>query len=325
MKYRVFITKKEIFTAILFIIGMIFLWKGIQAAYQYHHALNLNTMQEHDLKEGAYATGNIDTYIGKHAYGSNKFTGMSQGYLNLLGKSYDFYTIPVGEKSYICIMTYSKSLIKQLEAFEEGHGADVNFEGKIIKPPIDINMAWYETIDGFRMESLITSYVIVEKDFRKIKDTIYIGILLLVVAAIRFFSAGGIKNVVMEESEDEKPIYGKGVYQYNAKQRYDGDYKLRAEQMQLSTLERRLHALKRSAILSFPLLLAGAYSLYRLSLLFGILLIVISVKSFWRYFINSENTAAKTLAKKCNLDSLSIQIEERKEKIEMLTEKENQV
>lgn len=95
-------------------------------------------------------------------------------------------------------------MTSQLEAFKDGHGEAILFEGKIIEPPVDINLAWYHSMDGFRMESLITSLVIVEKDFGKIKDTIYIGILLLAVAMIRFFSAGGIKNVVMEETENEK-------------------------------------------------------------------------------------------------------------------------
>lgn len=326
MKYRVFITKKEIFTAILFIVGMIFLGKGLRAAYQYHYALDLNTMQERALKEGAYVSGNINTYIGMRMYGSNKFSGISQGYLNLLGKSYDFYTIPVGKESYICIMVHSKSLTSQLEAFEDGHGEAIYFEGKIVEPPVDINLAWYESMDGFRMESLITSFVIVEKDFGKIKDTLYIGILCIVIAAIRFFSAGGIKNVVMEESENQRPVPQKSGYRYdgkqhNTKQRYDSDYELRAEQMRLDTLERRLHELKRSALLCIPLLPAGCYILYRVSLLFGILLIVISVKSFWRYFINSENTAAKFLVRKCNLKSLSVQIEECEENIETLEEK----
>lgn len=326
MKYHVYITKKEILTAIFFIVGLILLGKGLHAVYQYHYALDLNMMQEYELKEGSYVIGNIDTYIGKHMYGSNKFSGMSQGYLNLLGKSYDFYTIPVGKESYLCIMVHSKSLLEQLEAFEEGHGEAVYFEGKIIEPPIDINLAWYESMDGFRMESLITSFVIVEKNFGKIKETLYIGILCIVIAAIRFFSAGGIKNVVMEESEDERPVLQKSGYcydgkQHNTKQRYDSYYELQAEQMRLDTLERRLQELKRSALLCFPLLPAGCYILYKFSLLFGILLIVISVKSIWRYFINSENTAAKFLVRKCNLKSLFVQIEECEENIETLEEK----
>ncbi len=326
MKYRVFVTEKEILTAILFIVGMIFLGKGLHAAYQYHNALDLNTVQEYELKEGAYVTGNIDSYIGQYMYGSNKFSGMSQGYLNVFGKSYDFYTVPVGKESYICIMAHSKSLTSQLEAFKDGHGEAILFEGKIIEPPVDINLAWYQSMDGFRMESLITSLVIVEKDFGKIKDTIYIGILLLAVAMIRFFSAGGLKNIVMEESEDEKPVTQKSGYRYdgkqhNTKQRYNSDYELQAEQMRLDTLERRLHELKRSALLGIPLLPAGCYILYRFSLLFGILLIIISIKSIWRYFINSANTVAKFLVRECNLKSLSVQIKECEENIETLNEK----
>lgn len=318
MKYHVFITKREILTSIIFIVGLIILFNGIHSTYKYNHALNLNTLEEYELKEGAYVIGNIDTYVGKKLYGSNNFSGVSITSV-IYGKAYNFYTIPVGQKSYICIMVYSKSLLEQLEAFENGHGENIYFEGEVIEPLTDLNLNWYTQIEGFRTEDLINSFVIRETNFGRNKHIIYTGALLLVMAALLFFSAGGIKNLVMKETEDVKPVYN------NYTKIYNRDYGLQAEQRQLETLERRLHSIKRNAILCLVPLLLGIYIVYSAYLLevkvFGILLILISIKGIWNYFINSANTMAMSLVKKFTLKSLSIQIEEHKKNIEKLEEK----
>lgn len=202
MKYHIFITKKEILTGLLFIVGLLLFFYGIHVAYKSNHALNLNTLEARELKEGACVSGEIDTYIVKYFPENNKFLGVGQSHLTLFGQSYDFYTIPVGEKSYICILANSKSLKEQLEAFEEGHGEEVQFEGKVIKPFTELNWRWYDSIEDFRTEDLIGSFVIKETNFQRNKDIIYIGVLLLAVAILRFLSAGGMKNIVIEETED---------------------------------------------------------------------------------------------------------------------------
>lgn len=318
MKYHVIITKKEILTVLLFMVGLLLFFHGIHSAYKCNHALDLNTLEERDLKKGVCVSGTIDTYVVKHFPENNVFLGVGESYLSLLGKSYDFYTIPVGKEAYICILASSKSLKEQLEAFEEGHGENVYFEGEVIKPFTELNWRWYDSIEGFHKEDLIGSFVIKETHFKKNKDIIYIGVLLLVVAILRFFSAGGMKHFVMEETEDEKPVYNSYA------KIYSNDYELQAKQMQLRTLERRLCSVKRNTILCVPLLLAGLYILYRISLLFGILFIVISVRGLWNGFINSAHPLAKTLVRKCNLKSLSVEIEEHKHTMEKLEETEHE-
>ena len=318
MKYHVSITKSEILTGILFIVGVLLFFHGVHSAYKCTRALDLNTLEERELREGVCVSGNIDTYVVKHFPENNKFHGVGQSYLTLSGQSYDFYTIPVGKKSYICILANSKSLKEQLEAFEGGHGENVWFEGEVIKPFTELNWRWYDSIEGFHTENLIGSFVIKEINFKRNRDIIYIGVLLLAVAILRFLSAGGMNNFVMEETEDEKPVYN------NYAKIYNNDYELQAEQMQLRTLERRLHSVKRNAILCVPLLLAGFYIIYRVSLLFGILFIVISIRGIWNCFINSTNTAATALARKCNLKSLSVEIEEHKRNMEKLAETERE-
>lgn len=204
MKYYVSITKREILTGILFIVGFLFLLHGIHSVYKCNHAFNLNTLEEHELKEGTCVSGNIDTYIGKYLSENNKFLGVGQSHLSILGKSYDFYTIPIGKKSYICILASSKILKEQLEAFEEGQGENVYFEGEVIKPLVELNWRWYDSIEGFHTEDLIDSFVIKETNFKRNKDIIYIGVLLLAMAILRFLSAGGVKSFVMVETEEDE-------------------------------------------------------------------------------------------------------------------------
>ena len=318
MKYHVSITKREIFTAILLMIGLVLLFKGIHSYYKSNHALNLENLNEQRLKDGDYVIGNIDTYIGQIMYGSNRFDGVSQVHLTS-GRAYNFYTIPVGQNSYICIMAYGKSLLSQLKAFENGHGDKIYFEGVIVEPPTDINYDWYAHVEGFDTRNLIDSYVIKEAHFDRNKYIVYIGVLLLFIAALLFFSAGGLRNFVMEETENTRPVYNKYAKIYNR------NNELLAEQMQLETLERRLLSIKKYAVLCVILLLLGIYIVYSAYLWeikgFGILLILISVKGIWNYFINSANTMAKSLVKRFTLKSISIQIEEHKNNIEKLEEK----
>lgn len=318
MKYHVSITKREVITALLLIIGLTLLFRGIHSYYKSNHALNLENLNEQRLKDGDYVIGNIDTYIGQIMYGSNQFSGVSQTHLTS-GRAYNFYTIPVGQNSYICIMVYGKSLLSQLKAFENGHGEKIYFEGIIVEPPTDINYDWYAYVEGFDTKDLIDSYVIKEAHFDRNKYIVYIGVLLLFIAALLFFGAGGFKNFVMEETENTRPVYN------NYARIYNRNNELLAEQMQLETLERRLLSIKRYAVLCVILLLLGIYIVYSAYLWeikgFGILLILISIRGIWNYFINSANTMAKSLVKRFTLKSLSIQIEEHKKNIEKLEEK----
>lgn len=318
MKYHVSITKREIFTAILLIIGFILLFRGIHASYKIHHALNLEDLNERTLKEGDYVAGNIDTYIGQTVYGSNKFSGVSQ-ILITSGRAYNFYTVPTGQNSYICIMAYGESLLSQLKAFENGHGEKIYFEGIVVEPATDINYNWYALVEDFDTNDLIDSFVIKEAHFDGNIYVIYIGVLLLVTAALMFFSAGGLKNFVMEDVENTGSVYR------NYAKIYNKDNELQAEKMQLETLERRLNSAKRSAVLCLVLLLVGIYIVYSAYLLegklFGVLLILIAVRGIWNYFINSDNALAQSLVRRFSLKSISIQIDEHKQNIEKLEEK----
>lgn len=315
MKYHVSISKREIFIAILLLIGLVLVFRGIRSSYKMHHALNLENLNERTLRGGDYVVGNIDTYIGQILYGSNRFDGVSKTLITS-GRAYNFYTVPAGSNSYICIMAYSESLLSQLKDFENGHGEKIYFEGIIVEPPPELNYNWYADVDDFNTDDLIDSFVIKESHFDGNKYVIYIGVLLLVTAALMFFDAGGLKNFVMEDVENTGSIYR------NYAKIYNKDNELLAEKMQLETLERRLNSAKRSAVLCLVLLLIGIYIVYSAYLLegklFGVLLILIAVRGIWKYFINSDSALAKSLVRRFTLKSISIQIDEHKKKIENL-------
>lgn len=318
MEYHISISKREIITAIILIIGVLLLLKGIHSYYKVNHAMHLEDLDEHAWKNGTYVTGDIDTYIGKTMYGSGKFSGVSIS-LTTSGKTYHFYTIPVGQESYICIMAYSKSLLEQLEAFENGHGENVNFRGIIVEPPTDLNYEWHTTVENFDTGDLIGSFVIKEADFDRYKVLVYYGVILLAIAALLFFSAGGIKNLVIENADHTRPVSNDYAKVYNI------DYELRAEKMQIEILERRLKSAKKNAVLCLIPLLIGIYMVFSAYLLegklFGVLLLFISIRGIWNYFINSPNTLAKSLVQRFTLESLSIQIEEHQKNMEKLEEK----
>lgn len=197
MKYNVSITKKIVITAIIFIIGLIFLCIGISSYNKYNHALHLETLDEQTLKNGKYVIGNIDTYIDGITYG--KYNDVSEIHLTAR-KTYDYYTVPIEQDSYIALMISDESVKEQLDAFEDGHGAAVYFEGIVIESPTALNYEWYENAEGFNPENLIDSFAIKESRLKKKNET-YLGILLLIFSILLFFITGGNKDFITVETD----------------------------------------------------------------------------------------------------------------------------
>lgn len=120
----------------------------------------------------------------------------------------------------------------------------------------------------------------------------------------------------MEEADNSRSVYN------NYAKLYNNDNELQAEQMQLQVLEKRLLSMKRTCILCPFIFVFGIYMIYQFHLLIGIMLIITSISNAWKYFINSAIAPAKSLVRRFTLKSISIQIEEHKQNIERLQEKE---
>lgn len=199
MKYNVSVTKRIILTAVIFIVGVIFLTVGLSSYYKYYHALNLETLDEQMLKEGKYITGNIDTYIGGIMYRTSQYYDISQTHLTTW-KTYDYYTVPIEDNSYITLLISDESVKEQLDAFENGHGEKVHFEGIIIEPSSELNYELSENVGDFNPENLVNSFVIKEANLIN-RNAIVWGIILLLLAIFLFFASGGSNSVVEVETD----------------------------------------------------------------------------------------------------------------------------
>lgn len=206
MKYNVSFTKRIILTVIIFIIGVIFLSVGLRSYYKYSHALHLETLNREDLTIGKYIVGNIDTYIEGIQYENNIYHDINQ--VHRTGwKTYDYYAMPIEEDAYITLLIADESAKAQLDAYEDGHGEAVYFEGIIIEPSKQLNYELDETIEDFDPENFIDSFAIQETKLNY-KNSMIWGILLLVFSIFLYFISGGSNSFIsVEKDETDYSIY----------------------------------------------------------------------------------------------------------------------
>lgn len=206
MKYNVSITKRLIITAIIFIVGLVFLLIGTRSYYKYSHALDLETLDEQMMEKGGYIIGSFNTYIDGVTYENNQFYNVNQTHLTTWD-TYEYYTVPVGEDSYVVLLISDETLKEQLDAYEKGRGKTVRFEGIIIEPPTELNYEWYENAEDFNPENLIDSFVVKEATLIQRNATV-LGIVLLLLSAFVFVISGGSKSVVsVEKDETDYDLY----------------------------------------------------------------------------------------------------------------------
>lgn len=199
MKYNVSFTKRIIFTAIIFIIGVIFLSVGLRSYMKYSNALHLETLNKQDLKTGKYIVGNIDTYIEGIQYENNIYHDVNQVH-RTAWKTYDYYAMPIEEDSYITLLIADDSVKAQLDAFEDGHGEPVYFEGIIIEPSKQLTYELDETVEDFNPENFVDSFAVKETKL-SYKNPIILGILLLVFSIFLFFISGGSNSFISVETD----------------------------------------------------------------------------------------------------------------------------
>lgn len=206
MKYNVSFTKRIIFTVIIFIIGVIFLSAGLSSYYKYSHALHPETLNREDLAIGKYIVGNIDTYIEGIRYENNIYHEVNQVH-RTAWKTYDYYAMPIEEDSYITLLIADDSVKAQLEAYEDGHGEAIYFEGIIIEPSKQLTYELDETVEDFNPENFVDSFAIKETNL-SYRNPIILGILLLVLSIFLFLISGGSNSFIsVEKDETDYSIY----------------------------------------------------------------------------------------------------------------------
>lgn len=187
MKTKIVYIRKKLFVAlILLVAGIAILYVGLNKKYNYQH-LELEKLQQQDIKQGAYVTGRIDSCVGKKISDLNDDTWVTCSQCFMVGdKEYNFYTIPIGD-SYIQIMVYDEEMKEIFEHWKTDKKQSVYFEGELIKAPVEMNNQWFEGVDQDiykNLDHMVGDYVIRQTKIEDNKYTIYAGICLLITAAI---------------------------------------------------------------------------------------------------------------------------------------------
>lgn len=200
MRTQILIKRKMFVWLLLLLLGLFFLFSGIEGYNKYKNAAELETLDMHHLEAGTYVSGNIGACVKKNMAeaGPEEYSGVGHVYVTF-GKEYDIYTIPVAEHSYIRVMAGDADTKLELEKMMNRAEKTVYFEGEIVKSPLDVNYAWYHDIEEFDVDSLETGYMIKQKKIGETYKRIYPGIAILCLCVYLLF-CGSLKDAVTRET-----------------------------------------------------------------------------------------------------------------------------
>lgn len=310
MRTKIQIGKELIIFITFLLLGSFCLFYGLSILQKERNTIQLETLHKEDCTAGLFVVGNIDSYIGKNIMnlGNGSYSGVSQTLLTG-GKEYNFYTIPMDDNYYICVMVSDKNTIEALENFSYGKGNNVYFEGKIIKSPVELNYEWYNGIEEFEStgtDNIISEYVIVETNIKEMEKMIYIGLFFLIISFVQFKFMGGFSSIISTENIIIIP-HGTGT----AKS-YNMINELSIEKNHLISLKKQMLDMKKGCLYRIPLLVVGIYIIrtnyYWEIKLIGIVIAAISAKGIMKYVFDSGNRCAEQLMRLSGHESLATQI-----------------
>ncbi len=217
-KIRVHISKGYLISILIFLAGLFLFIFGNIASSREKNALNLSELRQENCLKGTYVKGYIDSCIVKTVRNEieEKRLGSSCSWMNLMGTTYEIYTIPMTDGTFIPFMAKNQSTIQALEGFINEQGTAKYVEGVIVTPYFSIDGAWYRKDCSFRGKKLVcnrleellsTPYAIQEINFQERKYNIYIGIILMVTSIGCFTLAGGLKEFFREIRQEFKDLF----------------------------------------------------------------------------------------------------------------------
>lgn len=323
MRTQISISGKAIFLILLLSSGFFFIFRGVHEKQKYSQAIKLESLNPANCVEGTYVIGEINSYVRKNISdsGSENYSGTSQSYLTL-GALYEIYTIPMGDQAYICVMAKDDDTKKKLEALYTGDNEPVLVEGEIIRSPVEINKKWYEGVEGFDPEKVEPVLILRQAQISERYKIISPGITLLVIGVFLLLSTGfdGIiakREVRMQDSPRTAAYTGSRNVGFIKQEMLQESYKLKS-------LEKQLTDLQRGSLFRLPVLAVGIFVFTNFDLasikIIGILLILSAIRSILRGFIHSGNGISLWFAKVFNVDSLSVRVNQSRDKVNSMRE-----
>ena len=310
-----------IIVVLLIIIGTVLCIKGVRANSNYENAVSFEELAEDDIKSGTYVCGYINSFVISEIMVNDEPVrdGVSQVLIDFVAES-DIYTIPVLPDTYIQLMAREEDTRKGLKIFCDSPQDKVYFKGEIIRFNLEPNEAWYGSVDEDKfpnINNIITDYYIREIDEDELWDSIKLGSLFLILAVAIFIDAGGFKGLI---EETETKIEGKrsNGFEYI----YNKEDELINKESILRLLTRRQKRLKSKRVSSAVMLGLGVLMSLVIPklILVGFVLIFFGGKGLWEWFINSSNIHAIKLARKLEIESLYLLIQQCKLEMKELEE-----
>ena len=220
-KFTVNMTKGYIITAGMFLLGVLLLLWGFFSYLDYkkgQDALPLSELEEYQIKDGQYVRGVVREYVGFYEMQGYEtvFSSSAYGGIGFGGATfYHPYTIKIANDKYINIYINDedRTLIKDLNGYNEGKGNLAYFEGKIVKdinlPDDEFDYEWYQKAFGIESKEeidklLISDYFIIQDSFEIDTKKITIGFSFVILSIFYFFFSGGIKGLLVYWDKEEE-------------------------------------------------------------------------------------------------------------------------
>ena len=307
-KRQILIDRRIFTVGLLVIIGLYCVLRGMSGIVQTTHALSIDRLTGTGCKNGRYVAGYIDSFVVK---GNNEhYTGVSG---NLNGKV--VLTVPIADGEYIRLLLSGKDkeVVDGFGQFVKGRGEGVWFEGRLKKSEFELNEEWYRDIEGFQGEGIhkiIPEYYIVEDHFHSKRNWLYFGLVLLGIAGIRLWFAGGRKNVLIER---EAPVTEQEDWKFNK------EGQMKQERIWLTYFERQLDRMRKFCLYNIPFLLLGFIITIKCfwieDKMLGVILIMISATDISRYLIQKNGNRDSYILRLLKVETIAMKIDKHRETI----------
>ena len=308
MRTTIYVKKELVIFILLLLLNIFFLWKGMVAYDKAENSIPIERLTAENCKEGSYVVGSIDSYARSKVSDENGTVFTNAPIVRVGGTSdYLLYTIPAGEGQFVRIWIGDRERLEALEGFSNGYGAEIPFEGQLVKMAMDDHYKnWADEVvrEDFSTDKVIADYALQEISIADKKKMMDAGFTFLIVTFLQFLS---VRGVVVTEQIPPKP-------DRIPTRLYAVKDMLKAEQKRLQILNYRLENMRKScicAIVALALSLVCIVVKHYLELFWiDIFVIVFAGREIWQYIFHAGFVEQKGMIKVSVKEPLVEQISE---------------
>lgn len=202
-KATIYITRQVMMTLAVLAVGIVCVFYGVKSCYRESRCLSLEQLSAGGCREGKYVAGTVEKCVTITVDG--KVLGQSNAYSPSVLKTYYFYTIPMNDGKYIRLMLADEDMVDEVEKLIAKETEGVRVEGQISREPVPPNVAWYEQSGQIQnpQQDVIAGLVVKQISFKKRREILYTGIIMLVMAGLYLWQSGLIREA-LDSGQEQK-------------------------------------------------------------------------------------------------------------------------